>query len=422
MINELSMKRVFIFALLSICVLNLPAQFMRAYSTSIRSMQMVLNDDWREPPVMRLHSDDVLQFSFDEMSHTYHRYIYRITHCRADWSPTELFDIDFLDGFNEMPIEEWENSVNTTLLYTNYTFTIPNEDVYLKLSGNYIVEIIDDEEGGEPVAEFRFSVVEQRVALSASASGNTDVDMNKSHQQLTFTVHHPKYSISNPADEVMAVVYQNRRSDNAAAGLKPTYITGSTLQYVHDRKLIFDGGNEYRRFELTDPRAVGMGVERTAYFEPHFHADLYVDKPYSFHRNSRDENGRCFVNTLEGYGTTIEADYVFAHFTLDAPYRSGGDYYLLGDFCYNRFDDSNRLEYDYKNNCYRATKLLKLGLYNYAYVWLPSGSRKAQMQPIEGSFFDTENEYLILIYHREFGSRYDKLIGYGRLDHNLEKN
>ena len=174
MINELSMKRVFIFALLSVCVLNLPAQFMRAYSTSIRSMQMVLNDDWREPPVMRLHSDDVLQFSFDEMSHTYHRYIYRITHCRADWSPTELFDIDFLDGFNEMPIEEWENSVNTTLLYTNYTFTIPNEDVYLKLSGNYIVEIIDDEEGGEPVAVVQDDIFSIPSAAALVADFNDD--------------------------------------------------------------------------------------------------------------------------------------------------------------------------------------------------------------------------------------------------------
>lgn len=417
------MKRICTALFLLILTVGVWAQFMRTYSTSIRSMQMVLNDEWRQPPVMRLHSDDVLQFSFDEMSHTYHRYIYRITHCRADWEPTELFDIDFLDGFNGKPIEDWENSVNTTMLYTNYTFTLPNEDVSLKLSGNYIVEIIDDEDGDEtPVAEFRFSVVEPRVALSASASGNTEVDMNGSHQQLSFTVHHPKYNISNPAEEIITVVYQNRRSDNAVVDAKPAYITGSTLQYVHDRRLIFDGGNEYRRFELTDPRVVSMGVEQVSYFEPYYHADLYADKPYSFHRNNRDENGRCFVNTLEGYGTAIEADYVFVHFTLDAPRRSGGNYYLLGDFCYNRFDDSNRLEYDSRDNCYKVTKLLKLGLYNYSYVWVPDGSHKVQTMPAEGSFYETENEYLILVYHRTFGSRYDKLIGYGRLDHNMEKN
>lgn len=422
MINGLSMKSFYLYILLFFSPLCVQAQFMRAFSSSICSMQMVLNDDWRQPPVMRLHGDDVLQFSFDEMSHTYHRYIYRITHCRANWEPSELFEIDFLNGFNEMPIEEWENSVNTTMLYTNYTFTIPNENVSLKLSGNYIVEIIDDEDDEEVVAEFRFSVAEQRVALSAGASGNTDIDMNKSHQQVSFTVHYPKYDIKDPAAEIIPVVYQNRRADNAVTGLKPTYITGSTLQYTNNRALIFDAGNEYRRFELTDPRVCGMGVERIAFLEPFYHASLYADQPYSFHRNGRDENGRCFVNTLEGYGTFIEADYLFVHFTLDAPYRAGGSYYLLGDFCKNRFEEENKLEYDYEKRAYCVTKMLKLGLYNYAYVWLPDGAKKADMLPAEGNCYDTENEYLILIYHREFGSRYDKLIGYGRLDHNMEKN
>lgn len=423
MINEPRMKKIFLYLFALFLSLGASAQFMRSFSTSIRSMQMVLNDDWREPPVMRLGGDDVLLFSFDEMSHAYHRYKYKITHCRADWSPSELFDIDYLDGFNNMPIEGWENSVNTTVLYTNYTFTIPNEDVSLKLSGNYIVEIVDDEEGSdEPVAEFRFSVVEQRVVLSASASGNTDVDMNKTHQQLSFTVHHPKYNITNPAGEIIPVVYQNRRADNAVSGFKPAYITGDKLQYVHERNLIFNAGNEFHRFELTDPRVPSMGVEQISYFAPCFHADLYMDAPATVHRNRRDENGRYFINTLEGYGTAIEADYVFVHFTLDAPFRSDGSYYLLGEFCSNTFDEGNKLEYDFREGVYRATKLLKLGLYNYAYVWLPAGASKAETAPAMGDFYETENEYLILIYHREFGSRYDKLIGYGRLDHNLEKN
>ncbi len=422
MVNELMMRKLFVYAAFLLLPLGVSAQFMRTFSTSIRSMQMVLNDDWREPPVMRLGSDDVLLFSFDEMSHNYHRYLYKIIHCRADWEPTELFDIDYLDGFNEMPIEEWEKSVNTSMLYTNYTFTLPNDDVSLKLSGNYIVEIIDDEEDGETVAEFRFSVVEQCVALSASATGNTDVDMNRSHQQLSFTVHYPKYNIANPANEIIPVIYQNRRADNAVTNIKPTYITGDKLQYEHNKRLIFDGGNEYRRFELTDPRVPGMGVEKVSYFDPLYHADLYLDTPTAVHSNNRDENGHFFINTLEGFGTTIEADYIFVHFTLDAPYRSGGSYYLLGDFCYNRFDESNKLEYDYRDNLYKVTKMLKLGLYNYNYVWLPDGARKADASPVAGNFFDTENEYLILIYHREFGSRYDKLIGYGRLQHNLEKN
>ena len=34
------------------------------------------------------------------------------------------------------------------------------------------------------------------------------------------------------------------------------------------------------------------------------------------------------------------------------------------------------------------------------------------MQPLEGTHFQTENEYEVFIYYRDMGSRYDELIGY----------
>lgn len=416
------MKRLIFYIFFILVVSSAQAQFTRSLSARIRSLQMVLNGNVQEPPVMRLGGDDVLFFSFDEMSHEYRRFTCKITHCDYRWEPSDLFEIDYLDGFNEMPIDEWENSENTTVLYTNYSFTIPNDDVSLKLSGNYKVEILDDDADGEPVAEYRFSVVEPSIYLTAAVSGNTDIDLNKTHQQVSFTVHHPKYNIVNPASEVYAVVYQNRRFDNAVLNIKPTHITGNSLQYVYNEKLIFDAGNEYRRFELTHPNIPGMNIAAVGYSDPYFHAELYTDAPQKFHSTYRDENGRFFTNTLEGYGTAIEADYVFVHFTLDAPCREGGDYYLLGDFCGNTFGSDNKLLYDTESGLYRTSQLLKLGLYNYSYVWLPDATQPASLESVEGNFYETDNEYLILVYHREFASRYDKLIGVGRLNYKLDNN
>lgn len=421
-IKVFAMKRALIY-LFFLLALNVQAQFMRSYSPSVRSLQMMFNDDWHEPPILRLGGDDVISFSFDEMSHIYRRYIYRIVHCNAHWESSELFEIDYLDGFNDMPIEDWENSENTTVHYTNYTFSIPNENVSLKLSGNYKVEVYDDDADDEElVAEFRFSVVEPCVALSASVSGNTDIDFNKNHQQLSFTVHYPKYTINNPSTEILAVVCQNRRYETAVENIKPTYITGDALQYIYNEKLIFDAGNEYRRFEITDPRVQSMGVESIENFDSYYHVDLYTDNRRFSHSNNRDENGRFFINTLEGYGTSIEADYMFVHFELNVPFADGGSYYLLGDFCGNHISSSNRLEWDSEDNVYRVTKLLKMGLYNYMYVWVPDGSSKGYTGLSEGDFYETENEYLIFIYHRPFGARYDKLIGYGRYDYRIERN
>ncbi len=399
------------------------AQYMRTNAPNVRSLRMELNGDWNSLPVMTLGSDDVMQFSFDEMSHTYHRFTYRITHCNSAWEPSGLHEIDYLQGFNDILVEEWENSVNTTRLYTHYTFSLPNENVSLLLSGNYKVEVFDDElEEGSPAAVFCFSVVEPMLGVSAAVSGDTDVSFNDNHQQVSFTLDCSGVSIASPADEIMPVVYQNRRHDNAVRGIRPTYVTGNAIEYVHNEKLIFAAGNEYRRFELTHLNRPGMGVEETLLGDDGYHVLLYMDGRRTAHSSYIDENGRCYVNTHEGRGSTIEADYVHVHFALDVPYREGGCYYLLGDLCDNRFTQASRLGYDPEGGYYHTTQLLKLGLYNYMYVWLPDGKETAQTGNAEGDLFNTENEYLIYVYYRAFGERYDRLIGFSTVCYSLEHN
>ena len=398
------------------------AQFLETRTASVRSLQIFVNGESDGVPVIGLNSDDEIKFAFDEMSHIYRRYTYKITHCNSDWNPSELFPIDYLDGFNDQTIEDWENSENTTQLYTHYELTLPNDDVSFKVSGNYMLEIVDDE-NDSVVAVFRFAVVDRRFFITAEVSGNTDIDFNKTHQQLSFNVGYSGVRVSSPAAEVKPVIYQNRRFDNRVEGIVPTYITGNELQYVHNRKLIFDAGNEYRRFELTDPYSPGMNVESIKYFDPSYHADIYVDRAAVNYRNDRDENGRYFINTLEGYGSDIEADYAVVHFTLNAPYRTDGHYYLLGDAWGNRFLDSNILEYDYSTQSYTTAQLLKFGLYNYQYVWVPAyKAGSVAIAEAEGSFYNTDNEYLLLIYHRAPGGRYDELLGFLQMNYILERN
>ena len=398
------------------------AQFSRSLLPTVRTTQMVLNGEWGVPPVMQLGSEDVLRFSFDEMSHVYHRYTYRVQHCNADWQESELLELDYLDGFNNLVIEDWENSKNTTQLYTHYQFTIPNDEISLKASGNYRVQVFDDELDDEtPVAVFEFSVVEPLLSFNVNISGDTDISFNEGHQQLTIAVDYPSF-VASPASELKPVVYQNRRRDNCVSGIVPTYITGNRVEYVHNPRLIFDAGNEYRRFEIADPTSPGEGVEDVVYLEPYYNAVLYMDKPRTSHSNYRDENGSYYVNTFEGYGTEIEADYIDVHFALELPKRAGGDYYLLGDFCSNGFNELNRLFYDADEGYYFTSLPLKLGLYNYMYVWIPDGSVITENLPAEGNFYNTENEYLIYMYYRGFGERADRLLGVHKVNYSLERN
>ena len=390
--------------------LSLFAQFTESRSLGVRSLQMVLNDDWDAPAVAQLGSDDRIFFSFDEMSHNYNRYTYRIIHCNADWTPSELFVSEYLAGFNAQVIEDVRYSENTTQLYTNYSFSVPNDNISLKVSGNYKVEVCSDDDD-EPVALFCFAVVEHKVRIGVEVSGNTDVDFNDAHQQLGLIVDYTGYDVRLPAEELKLYVVQNNRRDNIVRCGAPTYISANRVEYSHERDLIFAAGNEYRKFEVTDPYSLSVGVDHIEYSDDIFNVWLYADERAASYRNDRDENGRFYVNTLEGYGSSIEADYALVHFRLNAPYREGGSYYLLGNCWDNAFSPANMLHYDSESEAYVSAQLMKFGVYNYQYAWVPDGADEALLAPAEGDFYNTGNEYLVLVYHRTFGERYDRLVG-----------
>ena len=243
----------------------LHAQWFGSKSDMINTLRAISNGDWESPQIIGLNSDESIEFSFDEMSHQYHRFTYHITHCDARWQPSDLIESEFMDGFNDQPIENWENSLNTTFDYTHYSLTLPNDDVTLKLSGNYRLSIRED---GKEVAWFRFMIVEDRHNLSATVDGNTDIDSHKSHQQVNMTVSLNGLNVTNPDREIYTVVMQNRRFDNAVLNPKPTYNAGSRLTYDHCRDLIFAAGNEFRRFEIVNMYDYFKNVDRVTYHDP----------------------------------------------------------------------------------------------------------------------------------------------------------
>ena len=406
------------------------AQTNRVYDPMIHTLQTIVNGDWLRDDVITLGTEDWVTISFDHFTHDYHRFVYRIVHCNADWTPSDLFEVDYMDGFNNQPIEDYENSLNTTMLYTHYRLDLPNDDIQFKVSGNYRVEIYLDEDEDENenetsqpstlnpqlstlnplVAVACFRVVEPCMGLNVAVTGNTDIDTNQSHQQVSFVLNYPPGEVVDPATEIKPYIYQNGRTDNQVALVKPTYITPGRLEYVHNHALIFPAGNEYRRFEVINMHYATQGVDRMAYFAPYYHATLFADaqrRNYSF---DMDHDGRYFIRYNLAQDADTEADYLFVHFTLDMPRRTGGDFYLTGEFTYNSFVPEYRVAYNDAEQAYEATVLLKQGAYDFMYLWVPEGSGVGQTGPAEGNFYEAENEYQVYIYHRPFGGRYDRLV------------
>lgn len=381
---------------------------------SLKTLTVYPDGNWSSPPVMNLGSEGSIEIAFDELSHDYKRYSYRIIHCNADWKRSEMSVLEYMEGFPENDVENAEKSVSTLTLYTHYSFTVPNNNIKLLISGNYAVEVFDKDGNGEALLTACFMVTENKSLIDASLTASTDIDFKQKHQQLNFTFRPVGLSINQPLSELKVVVQQNNRRDIEVQNVSPTTMNGSLLTYEHKKELIFKGGNEYRRFEMTTFKYPGLNVNRTEYFKPFYNVELLpAVKRNTGYTYDKDQNGRFLIHSQEAINDKTGSDYFLVHFSLpmENPILDGG-IYLIGDFVNNRQDANSKLLYNFENKTYEKSILLKQGAYNFLYGLRPSKGGKTSTEPMEGAYWETENEYQIFVYYHPVGERYDRLIGY----------
>lgn len=403
--------------LLGLNISPLKAQENGIFVDNLKTLQVKLNGEWGEQPVMLLGGANFMEISFDDLQHNFVRYTYTITHCNADWKQSELIRSEYMDGFDDNRIEDYEQSMNTEMEYNHYSFTLPNEDVKLLVSGNYIVNIFEDGED-EPVARACFSIVEPRVGIAIEVNGNTDIDTYQSHQQVSFGINYNGFPVRNAVDELIPVVRQNNRWDNVAFNLKPTYMRVNEMIYEHNRSLIFDAGNEFRRFEILDRHVPTMRVDKMRYDGDYYHAIVMTDEQRTAYLFDRDQDGRYWIRNGNNVDNDTESDYYFTHFRLEMPQIPGGELYINGEFSNYSYAPEFKMEYNLMEHAYEIVLPLKQGSYNYQYMFVRDGKSVGEITPAEGSFHQTENEYSVYVYNRPFGSRYDKLVGFKTITFN----
>lgn len=384
---------------------------------SIKTLTVYPDGDWTALPVLKLGSDNQVEIAFDELSHDYRRFAYRIIHCTSDWKRSDLNVLEYMEGFPENDIAGGELSVSTLTMYTHYTFSVPNDNLKLLISGNYAVEVFDKDGTGEPLLTACFSIVESKMLIDANLTATTDIDFKQQHQQLNFTVRPVGLSINQPLNELKVVVQQNHRRDTEIKNVNPLSINGDVFLYEHNKDLIFKGGNEYRRFEMTTYKYPGLNVNRVEYFKPFYNAELLPsDKRNTGYTYDKDQNGRFLIHCQDALVDKTGSDYFLVHFILpmENPVLDGG-IYLNGDLVNNRQDDNSKLIYNFETKAYEKTLLLKQGAYNFQYVFRPTRGGKPSNEMIEGSYWETENEYQIYVYYHPIGERYDRLIGFRQI-------
>jgi len=384
------------------------------FDNNFRSLRACTESNYYAPPVVELDGDDRVRIEFDEISPEMRYMRYSLLHCDANWQPSQLVESDYVDGFNEADIEEYDFSSGTFANYVHYGISLPNEDMPILLSGNYLLRVYPEEDSENTLLQVRFSIVEKAVDIFAEVTSRTDIDYNKSHQQVAVTVDTKDYRVENMYADLKVVVTQNARSDNEAIVTNPLRVSSNKAFFEHDRKLIFPAGNEFRRFEMTTTNYIGMGIDRYAYHDPFYHAELKIDEPrcYGSYTYDQTQYGRFTIRESNAFDSNTGADYMIVHFALDIPRQSGGDIFVDGEFTQHNFTNANRMHFNEATNRYELDMPLKQGAYNYQYLWLPHGSKAALTAPIEGDFYQTVNEYQIKVYNRRLGERYDRLIGY----------
>ena len=401
----------FFFFILHSSLFTLHSQTQQIFDKNVRTLTLTVNDDPTLPPYMPFEGRQHIVIEWDEMSHDYKRYIYHIDHCDWDWQPTDgIFESDFLEGLNDQLIEDFEKSFNTTQIYTHYRLSIPNKQLKLRLSGNYRVRIYDedaDRDEDPPVLEARFCLYEKTASVSTQLSSNTDIDFNSRHQQMTLAVGYGTLSVVDPMRELKVIVMQNRRWDCRIEGLVPNVRRVNGIEFTHNRQLIFPGGSEYSRFEILDVHRTATGVDRIDWFEPYYHATLFALQPANTYSYYEDQNGVYVLRSADDYDDATTAEYVVVHFFLKSPRLQGGDVYVSGQWTGQTFNPDCRMEYDDIYQEYHAAVLLKQGYYSYEFIQQDGLTMRTM-----GSFFETENEYQVLVYYREQGARYDRLAAY----------
>jgi len=385
------------------------------YAEGIKSVQLYSQGWELSQPVIRLNTEEQLKLSFDQLDSALTNYSYTFIHCNANWEPSGLVFPEYINGLSEDFIQDNFYSRGTFQRYIHYNLYFPNPSIRFILSGNYIVKVWVTDNEEDIVLTRRFMVVDNKVNIQANIHPATNVADRFQKQEVDFTLNSTNYQMTNPYKDLKVVILQNYRWDNAATNLRPVFVKENSIEFDLDDQNVFNGGNEFRFFNIKDLQFRSTNVDRITYTNQVNNVYLTAQKPRTtqVYLDQPDLNGQ-FVVKRDGssWDSDVDSDYAFVHFKLQYPQViTNGDIYVFGELTGWNFNKDAKMTYNYNSQAYEVTLYLKQGYYNYEFIYLKDGEAKADEKFIEGSHYQAENAYTILVYHRGISDDYDKLIG-----------
>jgi hypothetical protein len=390
------------------------------YDENIQTVLLYAGSDQLAPPVIRLGTNDRLSLSFDDLSNTSYLFKYTFVHCTSDWQESNLDPMDYLQGFFEADITNYQFSLNAIPPYIHYRLTFPNNDIQITKSGNYILKVYVDNSDDENVLfTRRFYVIEPLVKIDVDIPYYPkNLEFVRKKQQLNLVLFTTDLFNSEPMQRFSVNIMQNGRYDNMKLNLKPTSIMLDQLNFDYTDGIVFDGSNQFRNFDMKSFYYQSMYIREIINDANGYNVVLHTSypiatKPYSL---VDDINGRKLIQARQGQNTNTEGEYAWVEFWLKQPKIKDADIYLLGALNDWQLNENSKMRFDSRLNMYHGRMFLKQGYYDYQYAVLPHGETSASTTPIEGDHWETKNQYTIFVYYREKVPEYDRLVGYSRFN------
>ena len=359
--------------------------------------------------------NDRFLISFDVLSGIEYDLYYIIDHCDYNWEKSKLLKSEYIEGFDDVKITNYTSSFNTYQIYTNYNITFPNSNTSVKKSGNYIIRIFD--EYGEELFNRKFIIYENLSSVKVDIKRSKELKNINEKQIVNFEVNPNNIRFNNPDKNVKTLVFKNSNIDSPITNVKPQYKIGNKLIYKYDKELSFWGGNEYLYFDNKNIRITNVkirGYNLKEIYENYLFNDYpRFNRKYSY---NPDINGGFLINASNSGNSNNEADYANIYFTLENYnnyLNNDQDIYIVGDFNNYSTDKVYKMQFNENKNQFEAVLKLKQGFYNYKYL-IDNEIYKNDNKSVGGNFDETENVYSVLVYYRDYGERYDRIVGFGK--------
>lgn len=363
-------------------------------------------------PIFKL--GETFSIEFDDLLAQSSDYYYQIKHCNADWSVSQLRVTEYLSGFDNVRINSFQNSFNTLQMFTHYKFNLPNNDTRFLVSGNYVVEVLNEDR--EVVFSRKIIIYENELNVGATVKRTRNNSTVEAKQNLEISIDYAGGNFLNPKQNFKVTIMQNGRFDTTISNILPQFSIGTEFVYKYDSETQFYGGNEFQYFDNSNIQQVNNNIVKIT-SDAIYNSFLYPLpprnlKPYSFYE---EINGAFLPRNKFRENASIESDYAWVYFNLPTEEYQNKDVYVGGMFNNYLLTDENKLEYDSSEKAYKKPILLKQGFTSYLYTLVDKKTKKIDREAaIDGNFYQTENDYQIVVYYRGNADRADRIIGYGK--------